>query len=101
MKMIYCTCNVSILEELKELLEKCGVSDFQSIEQVTAKNRKGEPRLNTPVWPGFNAILLAQVREEEKVTRIIQAVRDYNKHTINDDELIMICTWKLEEYIFD
>lgn len=50
--MIYCTCNVSVLEQLTELLEKCSIHDFQIIDKVTAKNKKGEPRFNSPVLHG-------------------------------------------------
>ncbi len=101
MKMIYCTCNVSVVELLTELLEKCHIRDYQVIEQVTAKNKKGEPRYNTPVWPGFNSSVLMQVSEEEKVKNVLLAIKEYNRQVMNDDELIAVCTWKLEDYFFD
>ena len=101
MKMIYCTCNVSVIEGLQELLDKCHVQDYQIIDQVIARNEKGEPRFNTPIWPGYNSIALMQVSEEEKVRRVIMAIREYNRSVVTDDELITVCTWNLEECLFD
>ncbi len=101
MQMIYCTCNVNVLGELIDLVEKCNVHDYQVIDRVIAKNRKGAPRYNTPVWPGYNAILLIQVNEEEKVKEILRTVRGKNAESINDEELITVCTWKIDDYFFD
>ena len=99
--MIYCTCNVSILEQLTDLLEKRYIRDFQVFDMVTAKNKKGDPRFNNPVWPGYNSSVLMQVSEEDKIKNVIQSIREHNKSAINDDELITVCTWKLEDYIYD
>ncbi|MCK9218753.1 MAG: hypothetical protein PHF97_01115 [Bacteroidales bacterium] len=101
MKMIYCTCNVSVVEQLTELLEKNKIRDYQILDQVIAKNKKGQSRFNTPIWPGFNSSVLMQVNEEEKVVQLLQTIKEYNKQVINDDELITVCTWKLEDYFYD
>jgi len=99
--MIYCTCNVSVLEQLTELLEKCNIRDFQIFNMVTAKNKKGDPRFNNPVWPGYNSSVLMQVSEENKVIKVIQSITEHNKSVINEDELITVCTWKLDDYFYD
>ena len=99
--MIYCTCNVSVQEQLTEMLEKCSIHDFQVIDKVTAKNNKGGPRFNNPVWPGYNSSVLMQVSEEDKVKNVMLSNREHNKSVINDEELITVCTWKLEDYFYD
>ncbi|MDP4281507.1 MAG: hypothetical protein Q8867_05085 [Bacteroidota bacterium] len=101
MQMIYCTCNVNVLTELIDLVEKCNVHDYQVIDRVIAKNRKGAPRFNTSVWPGFNATLLMQVKEEDKVKSILEQVKEKNAGSMNEDELITVCTWHLDDYIFE
>ena len=101
MKMIYCTCDVSILAELTELLEKAGIRNYQVLERVIAKNREGNPRLNTPVWPGYNSSVLMQLSEEEPLKRLMQAVKEYNAAVENKDELITVCAWTITDYIYD
>lgn len=98
---IYCTCNISVLEELKEIAGLLEVHDFQIIDQVIAQSRKGEPRLNTPIWPGYNAVMMLQIQEVEKVKQFISLVKGHNQNSLNEDELITIFTWNIENYIFD
>ena len=83
------------------MLEKYSIRDFHVIDKVTAKNKKGEPRFNNPVWPGYNSSDLMQVSEEDKVKNVILSIREHNKSAINNDELITVCTWKLEDYFYD
>lgn len=99
--MIYCTCDVSILAELTELLEKMEIRDYQVLERVIAKNREGNPRFNTPVWPGYNASVLMQVTEERLVKRVMEAVKAYNGKAENKDELITLCAWEITDFIYD
>lgn len=101
MKIIYITCDVTVLEPLLKILDDQQVGSYQVIEQVTARNIKGAPRFNTPVWPGYNSAIFIQVREEEKVGHMIQCLKDFNKEMINEDELITVCCWTMDEYFFD
>jgi len=101
MKMIYCTCDVSFQNELTDLLEKSEISDYQVIEKALSKNREGEPRYNTPVWPGYNSIVMAQIRDEKKVKAIIESIRERNAKAAHKNELITLCTWTIEDYIYD
>lgn len=101
MRIIYITCDVTVLEPLLKILDDHQVRSYQVIEQVTARNIKGAPRFNTPVWPGYNSALFIQIREEEKVTALLQRLRDFNKGMINEDELITVCSWTMDEYFFE
>lgn len=101
MKMVYCTCNVSILEELVQTLEKSNVRDYQIYDEVRALNKKGDPRLNNAVWPGHNASVIMQISEEEKVKNLAVAIRQLNKKALNNNELITFACWTLEEYFFE
>ena len=43
MKLIYCTCNVSMLETLVEVIEEEKISEYQIVEQVLAKAGAANP----------------------------------------------------------
>ena len=101
MKMVYCTCNVSILEDLLNVLEEQNISDYQIYDKVRAKNRKGAPRLDNAVWPGHNSSVMMQIRDEEKVKALAEAVKDMNENAINENELIVFCSWTLDDYFFE
>jgi len=101
MKIIYITCDITVLEPLLKLLDENKVSSYQVIEQVTAKNIKGAPRFNTPVWPGYNAVVIIQLIEEAEVVSLINRLREFNKAMINEDELITVSTWTMDDYFFD
>ncbi len=101
MKFIYCTCNVSMLETLIEALEEVKVREYQVIDKVTAKNKLGDPRFNTPVWPGYNSAVLIQVSQDEKAKNVMQRIREMNKEAFNNGEIITACTWTLDDYCFE
>ena len=101
MKIIYITCDVTVQEPLLKLLDELNVHSYQVIEKVTAKNIKGAPRFNTPVWPGYNSAVFIQVREDEKAAAIMNKLREFNKAMINEDELITVCSWTMDEYFFE
>lgn len=99
--MIYVTCNVSVREPLINMLEDNDVSDYQIIEQVPAKNVRGDPRLNTAVWPSHNSSIFMQFRDDDRAREILQKIREFNKNAYNDNELVTACMWELDEYFYD
>ena len=101
MKMIYITCNVSFREPLLKMLEKNDVKDYQVIEQLTAKSIKGDPRFNTPVWPGYNSAIFIQFNSDDRAKEIIKELKEFNQNAFNDNELITVCSWTLDDYFFD
>ncbi|MFC2152560.1 PG0541 family transporter-associated protein [Bacteroidota bacterium] len=101
MKMIYVTFNVSVREPLLKLLKESNVNDYQVIEQATAKSVKGEPRFNTPVWPGYNSSIIMQFSNDEKAIEMMQKIKEFNKNAFNDNELITACSWTLDDYFYE
>jgi hypothetical protein len=101
MKMIYITCNVSIREPLTAMLDENGVSNYQIIEQVPAKNVRGAPRLNTAVWPGHNTSIFMQFSRDEEAGKILKKLKAFNREAYNEDELIEVCMWPLDDYFYD
>lgn len=101
MKMIYITCNVSVREPLVKVLEENNIKDYQIIEQVTAKSIKGDPRFNTAVWPGYNSAILMQFSDDDRAKEIMQVLREFNSKAFNDNELITVCSWSVDDYFYD
>ncbi|MFP4620091.1 MAG: PG0541 family transporter-associated protein [Bacteroidales bacterium] len=101
MKMIYVTCNVSVREPLINMLEDNNVSDYQIIEEVPAKNVKGDPRLNTGVWPSHNSAIFMQFSNDEQAREVLQKIKNFNKEAYNDNELVTACMWEMDEYFYD
>lgn len=101
MKMVYCTCNVSVLDDLLKTLENENIRAYQIYDNVQAMNKKGAPRLDNAVWPGHNASVMMQINEEEKVNHLAEAIKEMNRNVINDNEFITFCSWTLDEYFFE
>ena len=96
MKFIYITTNVSMLEAMTELLDEMKFTDYQVIEQVTAKSQYGVPRLNTAIWPGYNSSILVQETDSEKVAALIDEINKRNAAAYNNGELIEAFVWNVE-----
>lgn len=101
MKLIYCTCNVSVIEPLLRVIEEIGVESYQVIEQVIAKNRIGDDRLNTPVWPGYNSSLIMQITDDQMAANVMARIKQFNKNAFNTSELVTACMVTMDDYCFD
>lgn len=101
MKMIYVTCNVSVREPLINMLENNEINDYQIIEEVPAKNVKGDPRLNTAVWPSHNSAIFMQFSDDERAKEMMQLIKYFNKDAYNDNELVTACMWTLDDYFYE
>lgn len=101
MKLIYCTCNVSVLEPLLKAIEEVGVESYQVVEQLTAKNRIGDDRLNTSVWPGYNSAIFMQIPDVQQANIIMDRIRLFNKNAFNSSELVVACMWTMDDFCFD
>jgi len=102
MKFIFCTCNVSIKDQVILLLEDNGITNYQVADRVIARNVKGSPRFDTAVWPGYNTNITMQLPDEEKAQEIIGLLAEFNRgKAFNDDELLTVCSINMENYFFE
>jgi hypothetical protein len=83
------------------MLEEKEVNDYQIIEQVPAKNVKGDPRLNTAVWPSHNSSLFMQFSDDERAKEILGYIKEFNKDAYNENELVTACMWTLDDYFYE
>lgn len=95
MKFIYITCNVSMLEAITQLLDETKFTDYQVIEQVTAKSSYSSPRLNTAVWPGYNSSVFIQESDPGKVSSLMEAINKMNQSAFNNGELVAVFSWDI------
>ena len=98
MQFIYITCNISMLDTVSELIDEIEIANYQVIEQVTAKSHYANPRLNTAVWPGFNASLLVQENDKEKIDALMSEIETFNKKAYNSGELIAAFQWGVDRF---
>ena len=102
MKFIFCTCNISMEEQVLALLETNEVSDYQVTDKTIAKSVKGSPRFDTAIWPGYNVNITMQIEDNNKATDIIALLKKFNQESaLNPDELLTVCSWEMENYFFD
>jgi hypothetical protein len=102
MKFIFCTCNVSMLERVIGLLEANEVNDYQVTDKIITRSVKGAPRFDTAVWPGYNVNITMQITDNTKSATILNLLRNYNNDNgSNDDELLTVCSWEMDNYFFD
>lgn len=102
MKFIYCTCNISVLNRITQIIEDCQARDYQIIPQILSKPVKGMPRLNTPVWPGHDSAIMMQFSDVNKAHEVIEAIKHFNKQeAFNENELVTLCAWTMDEYFYD
>ncbi len=93
--MIYCTCDVSMLDSLLRALEAMKVEEYEVYDKVVAKSRKGDPRLNTPIWPGYNASVMVSLGDEQ-AGEVIRRIQQMNREVISENEWISVYSWEVE-----
>ncbi|HAL64196.1 MAG: hypothetical protein XD81_1103 [Bacteroidetes bacterium 38_7] len=101
MKHVNIHCDVAQANEIIDILEQCQISAFQILDNVKVKNRIGDPRMNNPIWPGYNVLIMTQIRKQAKYDQLIQKIKDYNNRVTHLDQLIMLEAWDLDTLIFE
>jgi hypothetical protein len=101
MKHVNIHCDVAQANEIIDILEQCQISAFQILDNVKVKNRIGDPRMNNPIWPGYNVLIMTQIRNQAKYDQLIQKIKDYNNRVTHLDQLIMLEAWDIDTLIFE
>ncbi len=73
-EMIVVIFNSSIEEEMMESLRAAGMECFTKIPGVHGSGEYSEPRLDSHVWPGTNALLMIEAEEGARGP-LLEAVR--------------------------
>lgn len=66
MKLLFLVYDAVLDEEVSEALDKCNRQGYTKWVRVLGRGERGEPRMDTPVWPGFNnAVMMAVTSGQE------------------------------------
>ena len=78
MKCITVFYNVATDDEVTEIIEKAGVSEYSKIPRCQGKGNVSGPRFDDHVWPGFNNAMVMIVEDAlaPKVMAALQAFRN-------------------------
>ena len=101
MKHVNIHCDVAQANEIIAILEQCNISSFQIIDKVRVKNRLGDPRMNNSIWPGYNVLIMLQVRETNKFDLLKENIINYNKNVSNINQYITMEAWDIDTLIYE
>ncbi len=78
MKMILIVFNISIQDEVHELINGLGVTCFTQWPRLVGKGVSSGPKMDNNVWPGANTALMIVTNEEmaAKIMDAVQKMRD-------------------------
>lgn len=74
MKLIFIVYNISIEEEVQQLLQAQGVKSFTQWPRLIGVGELAGARLDNGVWPGANSAIVAVVPDEQ-ASSLMSAVR--------------------------
>lgn len=100
MKIIYISCNVSLLNEITKILNNNGADSYQIIEQVMSVGKIGNPKLNNFVWPGYNSVIIVTTENIDTYKNLIENLKNYNKNAELDDEKVTVASWNIEDFFW-
>lgn len=65
MKMLLLVFNISIQEEISELVENSGLICFTQWPRVIGRGRSTPPKLDNNVWPGANSAMMIAAEDTQ------------------------------------
>lgn len=98
MKLIYITCNISMLEQMEAVLREMAIKVFQIIPRAQAESDFDIPHKDNAIWPGFNACIIIQEQDVEKAEALLHKVQDMNEKAYNNSELISAYMWEIQAF---
>ena len=77
-KMVWLVYNISIEDEVSDLLAQTGISCYSQWPRMLGKGISTGPKLDTSVWPGANATIMTVTTAEQagKLMAAVQKLRD-------------------------
>ena len=96
MQMVMVVYDAAHEEAVVELMEKGSVSGYTHWPRVLGRGQRSEPKMDTAVWPGFNAAVMTAL-ETEAAKELIQALGALNESL--GGKGIKAFSWKLDQAI--
>jgi len=87
MTTFFISCDISYVDDLVQHITLLGLNNYFIIDRVLGKFPQGEPRLDTAIWPGYNALIISIVTEAEaeQLKTLIQGI---NQKSLTDLEYV-------------
>ena len=96
MKMLFMVYDVDFDEEVMEVISTCCITCYTKWDRVLGKGGRSDPKLDNPVWPGFNCAVMMAV-EDELEPKVFEAVQSLHKNV--GSKGIKVFGWPLERVI--
>lgn len=77
MKLLFITYDADLDEDVMKMLDSVGVNGFTKWGRVLGKGKNSEPKLDNPVWPGFNCAVFTVVGNEEQ-ERALEVLKKFS-----------------------
>ncbi|HPU36299.1 MAG TPA: transcriptional regulator [Bacillota bacterium] len=77
MKLLFITYDADFDEDVMEMLNSLGVTGFTKWDRVLGKGKNSEPRLDNPVWPGFNCAVATVISDDDQ-ERILEDLTKFS-----------------------
>lgn len=77
MKLLFITYDVDFDEDVMEMLNSLGVTGFTKWDRVLGKGKNSDPKLDDPVWPGFNCAVAAVINDDDQ-EKILEELKKFS-----------------------
>ncbi len=95
MQMVLIVCDAGVTERITEILTEAGAPGYTVLRDATGRGESG-PRENTPVWPGWNSVVLCAT-SPECVPRIREGLNVLRQQRSARHLPLKMFVWRLEE----
>lgn len=57
--------------------------------------------MNNSVWPGYNVLIMLQIRDVDKFELLLNNIQNYNKNVTNINQYITLEAWNIDTLIYE
>lgn len=95
MRMVLIVCDAGVTARITEILTEAGAPGYTVLRDATGKGESG-PRENTPVWPGWNSVVLCAA-PAECIPRIREGLSILRRQRSTRHLPLKMFVWTLDE----
>jgi len=57
--------------------------------------------MNNSIWPGYNVLIMLQIRDVDKFEFLLNNIQNYNKNVTNINQYITMEAWNIDTLIYE
>lgn len=97
MKAVMITCNMIVVDEVMEALDKLKIRGFTQWDDVKGRGSdNGEPHMGSHTWPSMNSSILV-ILPEEKTDSLLHEIKEIEKGA--SQQGIRAFVWNVEKTV--